>query len=157
MKLRGAVRRARRSCPARTRRTCVAGTGLNAYKAKARGAKQLRELKRLGFDLTEGQRRGGIEIVATKPQIRNLRKTGIRAKLIRDRSGRSGARVAAAQAADGWQVWRPYARTDVAVSGAAGNPTANIKTQLENIAANHRASRSSRRSATRSAACRSTR
>jgi murein tripeptide amidase MpaA len=114
-----------------------AGTGLNAYKAKARGAKQLRELKRLGFDITEGQRRGGIEIVATKRQIRNLRNKGIRAKLLRDRRGRSATRVAAAQVADGWQVWRPYARTDVPVSGSAGNPTATIMTQLENIAANH--------------------
>ena len=33
-----------------------AGTGLNAYKANAKGLKQLRELKKLGFDLTEGKR-----------------------------------------------------------------------------------------------------
>ena len=116
----------------------VAGTGLNSYKAKARGAKQLRELKRMGFDITEGQRRGGIEIVATKSQIAKLRKTGIRARLIRDRRGRTAARAAAAQAAAGWEVWRPYARTDVEVSDAAGNPTANIKTQLERIAQQNR-------------------
>ena len=114
-----------------------AGTGLNAYKAKARGAKQLRELKKLGFDVTEGQRRRGIEIVATKAQIRKLRKTGIRAKLLRDRRGRTARRAVAAQAAGGWEVWRPYARTDVEVSGAAGNPTANIMTQLENLATAH--------------------
>jgi hypothetical protein len=114
-----------------------AGTGLHAYKAKARGAKQLRELKRLGFDITEGQRRKGIEIVATKAQISRLRKTGLKATLIRDRRGRTTRRVAAAQAADGWQVWRPYARTDVPVSGSAGNPTANIKTQLEDLAKKH--------------------
>jgi Zinc carboxypeptidase len=115
-----------------------AGTGLKAYKAKARGAKQLRELKRLGFDITEGHRRRGIEIVATTSQIEKLRKTGIRATLIRDRRGRTASRVAAAQASDGWQVWRPYARTDVPVSGSAGNPTANIKTQLERIAQQNR-------------------
>jgi hypothetical protein len=115
-----------------------AGTGLNAYKAKARGAKQLSELKKLGFDITEGQRRGGIEIVATKSQIGKLRKAGIRATLIRDRRGRTARRAAAAQAAGGWEVWRPYARTDVDVSGAAGNPTANIKTQLERIAQQNR-------------------
>jgi hypothetical protein len=115
-----------------------AGVGLNAYKAKARGAKQLRELKRLGFDITEGQRRRGIEIVATRSQIAKLRKTGIRATLIRDRRGRTSRRVAAAQASDGWQVWRPYARTDVPVSGSAGNPTANIKAQLENLANRNR-------------------
>ena len=84
-----------------------AGTGLNAYKAKARGAKQIRVLKALGFDLTEGHRRHGIEIVATKAQIRKLRRAGGKAKLIRDRRGRSARTAAAAQAADGWQVWRP--------------------------------------------------
>jgi hypothetical protein len=31
-------------------------------------------------------------------------------------------------------VWRPFARTDIDVSGSAGNPTANIKTQMENLA-----------------------
>ena len=114
-----------------------ADTGLNAYKAKARGAAKLRELKRQGFDITEGQRRGGIEIVATKRQIAKLRRAGISAKLLRDRRGRSGRRAAAAQAAGGWEVWRPYARTDIAMSGAAGNPTTNLMTQLENLARRH--------------------
>ena len=54
-----------------------ADIGLNAYKAKARGAAELRELKRQGFDITEGQRRGGIEIVATKRQVAKLRRAGI--------------------------------------------------------------------------------
>ena len=114
-----------------------AGVGLNAYKAKARGAKQLRELKRQGFDIGEGQRRGGIEIVATKRQIAKLRRAGISAKLLRNKRGRTAQRVAAAQAAGGWKVWRPYARTDVELSGAAGNPTVNIMTQLERLAARH--------------------
>jgi hypothetical protein len=111
-----------------------AGTGLNAYKAKARGAAQLRELKRQGFDIAEGQRRGGIEIVATKRQIAKLRRVGITAKLIRDRRGRTARRAVAAQAAGGWNVWRPYARTDIAMSSAAGNPTVNLMTQLERLA-----------------------
>ena len=115
-----------------------AGVGLNSYKAKARGATQLQELKRQGFDITEGQLRGGIEIVATKRQITKLRQAGVTAKLIRNRRGRTAQRVAAAQAAGGWQVWRPYARTDVELSGASGNPTMNIKTQLERLAARHR-------------------
>jgi len=112
-----------------------AGVGLKAYKAKARGAKQLRELRSFGFDLTEGHRRKGtIEIVATRSQVQDLRRAGLRVTVIRDRRGRGARRVAAAQAADGWQVWRPYARTGVPVSGSAGNPTANIKTQMERIA-----------------------
>ena len=115
-----------------------AGVGLKSYKVKARGAKQLRELKSFGFDITEGQRRKTIEIVATRSQAKQLRAAGIRAALIRDRRGRGATRVAAAQAADGWQVWRPYARRDVDVSDSAGNPTANIKTQLERIAQQNR-------------------
>jgi hypothetical protein len=111
-----------------------ADTGLNAYKAKARGAAQLRELKRQGFDIAEGQRRNGIEIVATKRQVAKLREVGIATKLIRDRRGRSARRAAAAQAAGGWNVWRPYARTDIEMSSAAGNPTANLMTQLERLA-----------------------
>jgi hypothetical protein len=112
--------------------TATAATGLNAYKVDA-AAKQLRELKRSGFDITEGHRRGGIEIVATREQIAKLRDKGLTAKLLRDRAGRTARRAAAAQAADGWQVWRPYARTDVPVSGAAGNPTDNIVTQLQKL------------------------
>ena len=111
-----------------------ADIGLNAYKAKARGAAELRELKRQGFDITEGQRRGGIEIVATKRQVAKLRRAGISATLIRDRRGRTSRQAAAAQAAGGWQVWRPYARTDIEMSGAAGNPTVNLKTQMERLA-----------------------
>ena len=114
-----------------------AGVGLNSYRASARGINQLRELKKLGFDMTEGQRRKGVEIVATNAQVRKLRRAGIRTKLIRTRSGRTALKAAAAQAAGGWEVWRPYARTDVAVSGASGNPTTNIKTQMENLAAKY--------------------
>src|SRR5918992_5362436 len=107
---------------------------LDAYSVKLGGAKQLRVLKEQGFDITEGQRARSIEIVGTRGQIAKLRSTGVKAKRLVDRRGRSASRIAAAQAADGWQVWRPYARTDVPVSGSAGNPTANIKTQLENLA-----------------------
>ena len=113
--------------------TASAASGLDAYKVRA-GAAELRELKRQGFDITEGHRRGGIEIVATRRQAAKIRRAGVRTKLLRDRRGRTARRAAAAQAAGGWQVWRPFARTDVEVSGAAGNPTDNIKTQLENLA-----------------------
>jgi murein tripeptide amidase MpaA len=115
----------------------LAGTGLNAYKVKFRGAKQLNVLKRQGFDITEGMRGKRIEIVATKTQITKLRRAGLRTKLIRDSRGRTVSKVTAAQAADGWQVWRPWARTDVPVSGSAGNPTANIKKQMEDLAAKY--------------------
>ncbi len=113
--------------------TATAATGLNAYKVDG-GAKVFLELKRQGFDITEGHLRGGIEIVATQKQIAQLRGEGLKAKLLRDRAGRTAKRVAAAQAADGWQVWRPYARTDVPVSDTAGNTTDNISTQLQKLA-----------------------
>ena len=131
-----------------------AGVGLNAYRANAKGLKQLRELKKLGFDLTEGQRTKGVEIVATKAQVRKLRRAGIKAKLIRTKRGRTALRAGAAQAAGGYMVWRPYARTDIDVSGAAGNPTANIKTQMENLAKQvpeHREARDDRALAARPA------
>src|SRR3954466_1078571 len=76
-----------------------AGVGLNAYKANAKGLKQLRELKRLGFDMSEGKRRKGVEIIATKAQIRKLRRAGVRTKLIRTKRGRTALKAAAAQAA----------------------------------------------------------
>jgi Zinc carboxypeptidase len=107
---------------------------LDAYVIDERGSTQLLELKRQGFDVTEGHRRGGIEIVATRSQVDKLAKAGVRARLLRARGGRSARRASAAQAVTGWNVWRPYARTDVPVSGAAGNPVANIKTQLERLA-----------------------
>src|ERR671914_1763902 len=110
---------------------------LDAYSVKLGGAKQLRVLKEQGFDITEGQRARSIEIVGTRGQIAKLRRFGVTAKRLVDNRGRSASRIAAAQASDGWQVWRPYARTDVPVSGSAGNPTANIMTQLESLARNH--------------------
>jgi Zinc carboxypeptidase len=115
----------------------ASGARLDAYKVKLSGAKQLRILKEQGFDITEGRRARSLEVVGTRGQIAKLRRAGVSAKLLLDRRGRRASRVAAAQAADGWQVWRPYARTDVPVSGAAGNPTANIKTQMENLAARY--------------------
>jgi Zinc carboxypeptidase len=111
---------------------------LDAYNVKVSGAKELRVLKDQGFDITEGQRGRSLEIVGTRGQVAKLRRAGVKAKRLVDRRGRDASRIAAAQAADGWQVWRPYARTDVPVSGSAGNPTANIKTQLENLASSHR-------------------
>ncbi len=69
-----------------------------------------------------------------RSQVSKLRGKGLKAKLLRDRRGRTARRAAAAQAAGGWQVWRPYARTDVELSGAAGNPTDNFVTQLKKIA-----------------------
>jgi hypothetical protein len=116
------------------------GVNLNAYKVKLSSAKQLEVLRQQGFDVTEGHGKRGrsLEIVGTSDQIAKLRKLGVTAKLMRDRRGRTARRAAAAQAAAGWQVWRPYARTDVPVSDAAGNPRANLATQLKRLARRYR-------------------
>jgi zinc carboxypeptidase len=111
---------------------------LNSYRALASSASELETLRDQGFDITEGRLRRGIEVVATAGQARKLRAAGLRVRLLRDRRGRNALRAAAAQAQGGWLVWRPYARTDVEVSGAAGNPTDNIKTQLEKLASKHK-------------------
>jgi len=83
---------------------------LNAYRVDA-GPRQLETLRQQGFDVTEGRRAGSIEIVGTSRQIAALRRKGVKARLLHDRRGRTALRATAAQAADGWQVWRPYART----------------------------------------------
>jgi Zinc carboxypeptidase/Immune inhibitor A peptidase M6 len=116
------------------------GVNLNAYKVKLSSAKQLEVLRQQGFDVTEGHGKRGrsLEIVGTSDQIAKLRGLGVTAKLMRDRRGRTARRAAAAQAAAGWQVWRPYARTDVPVSDAAGNPRANLATQLRRLARRYR-------------------
>jgi hypothetical protein len=111
-----------------------AGVGLNAYTVKFEGQKELRALKAAGFDLTEAVHGKRAEIVATDAQVAKLRRAGLTATLQRDNKGRTAQRAAAAAEAAGFEVWRPYARTDIAVSGAAGNPTDNIKTQMENLA-----------------------
>ena len=136
----------RASCACRRRCPASAGIGLNAYRAKARkGLQQLRELKRLGLRPHGGSAPKGIEIVATK-------RAGQEAAQGRDRDeadprparAHRARRAAAAQAAGGWEVWRPCARTDIALSGAAGNPTVNIKTQMENLARRYSGHREAR-------------
>jgi Zinc carboxypeptidase len=101
-------------------------------------ASEFETLRQQGFDITEGHRGRGIEVVATAARATKLRVAGVRTRLLRDRRGRTVLQAHAAQAQEGWLVWRPFARTDVAVSGAAGNPTENIKTQMEQLAERHR-------------------
>ena len=116
----------------------AADIGLNAYKVKA-GAKQLRVLKQQGFDILESYlpKRRGIAIAATKQQVAKLRRSGAKVRLLRDRRGRTAIQALAAQAEDGYQVWRPYKRRDVPMSDAAGNPTKTLLQQLRAIARKH--------------------
>ena len=75
-------------------------TGLNAYRVKAT-AKNLEKLAMAGFDVTEGRRIGGkIEVYGTSKQIARLsRKSKVRAKLVRDRKGRTSAQRSRARSA----------------------------------------------------------
>ena len=112
----------------------VAGVGLDAYTVKFHGAKQLDVLKRQGFDITEGIRGHRIQIVASDAQVARLERAGLTTEVVRDSHGRTARAAAAAAAAGGYEVWRPFARTDVQMSNGSGNPTTNIKTQMENLA-----------------------
>jgi hypothetical protein len=105
-----------------------------SYTVKLRHGSDLELLANAGQDVTEGRRGNRMEIVATSSEVRKLRSQGLKVKLTRDRRGRSTLRATARAAAAGWTVWRPYARTDVELSGDAGNPTDNIVTQLQKLA-----------------------
>ncbi len=106
---------------------------LNSYKVKlGKATDTVETLARQGFDVTEGGKGRSIEIVATATQARKLREQGVRARLTRAEGGRTALRAHMA-AEPGWQVWRPYLRTDVALSGDAGNPKDNLVTQMQKL------------------------
>ena len=111
----------------------AAAERLNSYKVKlGKATNTVETLARQGFDVTEGGKGRSIEIVATATQARKLRADGVRARLTRAKGGRTALRAHMA-AEPGWQVWRPYLRTDVALSGDAGNPKDNLVTQLQKL------------------------
>jgi hypothetical protein len=109
-----------------------------SYTAKLRSAADLELLARGGMDVTEGRRGNRIEIVATASEAQKLRAKGVKLALTRDRRGRTILQATARSAAAGWQVWRPYLRTDVELSPDAGNPTDNLVTQLKKLEAKHK-------------------
>ena len=98
---------------------------INAYRVKAT-AKNLSKLALAGFDVTEGRRGRTVEVYGTAAQIAKLRRSSrLRARLVRDRRGRTtaqrskifarrGARARSAQALPytgsdaAYKVWRRY-------------------------------------------------
>jgi Zinc carboxypeptidase/Immune inhibitor A peptidase M6 len=93
---------------------------INGYRVKAT-PQNLEKLAMAGFDVTEGIRGRQVEIFGTAEQISKLKADGIRAKVVRDRKGRTaaqrqrsfyGARAAQAPVADdsAYQVWTRYDR-----------------------------------------------
>jgi murein tripeptide amidase MpaA len=94
-------------------------TGINAYRVKAT-AKNLEKLALAGFDVTEGRRIGGkIEVYGTSKQIARLsRKSKVRAKLVRDRKGRTSTQRSRAK------VRRGLAELGISGRTSAVDPTA---------------------------------
>ena len=81
--------------------------GLDAYDVTFENGKQLEQLARQGFDMTEGRRGNKVEVVATTKQAKKLRSLGL--KTDRKTTGGISPRAARAQRADGsWDVYRPY-------------------------------------------------
>ena len=110
------------------------GTGLEAYDVKAT-AKNLRTLGLKGFDVTEANHGGRIEIVATRSQARGLKRDGINAT----RKSRSATqRFDELANPDGsYDVYRPYWDDTYVghVSGTTGPKRQTLYQELQALAA----------------------
>src|ERR687893_2520506 len=99
----------------------AASSKLNAYRVKAT-AQNLERLAMAGFDVTEGRRGRKIEIYGTSKQIARLRrKSKVRAKLVRDRRGRTAAQRSQIKVRRGLRKLGVRVRS----SQLAADPTAN--------------------------------
>jgi murein tripeptide amidase MpaA len=95
-------------------------SGINAYRVKA-SAKNLEKLALAGFDVTEGRRaKGKIEVYGTAKQIAQLtRESRLKARLVKDRRGRTATQRSRAK------VRRGLAELGLSARASAVNPTAN--------------------------------
>ncbi len=84
---------------------------------------QIEELAKLGYDVTEGRSRGAVTVVATPTQASKLRRAGFKPSFVRDRKGRTVRQVAAAQAAAGYDVFRPFGAGLQQGGPAGGQPS----------------------------------
>ena len=93
---------------------------INAYRVKAT-AKNIEKLALAGFDVTEGRRaHGKIEVFGAAKQIASLtRKSKLRARLVKDRRGRTSAQRSRAKGRRG------LAELGVRARAAQDDPTAN--------------------------------
>ena len=112
--------------------SATASVGLNAYKVDAGASSSGSRSARAST--SRGHRRGGIEIVATKGQVSSCAARASRPSCCVIGADAPPGAPRLLRRPGGWQVRRPYARTDVELSGAAGNPTDNFVTQLKKIA-----------------------
>jgi hypothetical protein len=87
------------------------GKPLDAYTASGVTDEQLRTLARLGYDLHEAHPTGDtseVSLVLTADEAKKLRAEGMEVRLARVKGGKTVRQLAAAQAANGYTVWRSY-------------------------------------------------
>jgi hypothetical protein len=113
--------------------------GLDAYDVTFENGKQLEQMARLGFDMSEARRGNKVEVVATTGQAKKLRSLGLTTK----RKTTQGAtrRSARAQRADGsWDVWRPYfdhTYVGTVNPDGTGAPRETLYEELQRLALEH--------------------
>jgi hypothetical protein len=105
-----------------------ASSGINAYRFKAT-AKNVQTLASAGFDVTEGRRAGGkIEVYGTAKQMKRLaQKSKLRARVVRDRRGRTSVQRSVRM------VRRGLAKTGARSLKQAGSPTAGASDAAYNV------------------------
>lgn len=84
---------------------------LDGYIARGVTADQLSSLARSGYDLTEAHSTGNtsrVDLVLTADEAERLRAQGIDVRLARVKGGKTLRQFAAAQAVNGYNVWRSY-------------------------------------------------
>ncbi len=90
------------------------GASLDLYTGVV-SSEQVAQLVRQGYDVAEASQAAGgvqVDLVLTKAEVAKLAAQGIDVKPRRDKQGRTQSERAAAQAADGYNVWRSYDEKD---------------------------------------------
>ena len=111
-------------------------------------ADQLAEFEAKGLDVAGSKVTGSgvrADMILTRSQVQDVRDAGAQAKLTRVKGGKTIQQFAAAQAANGFNVWRSY------------DEPGGYRDQLYQLSRSTRASPSSSRSARRSRGARSSR
>lgn len=99
------------AAPAPAPAAAPADQALDAYTARGVTTDQLGSLAQQGYDLTEAHPTGDtsqVDLVLTPREAADLRAQGLDVRLTKVRGGQTVRQYAAAQAADGYTVWRSY-------------------------------------------------
>ncbi len=108
-----------------------AASGLEAYDVPA-NQRTLSELRKQGFDTTEGISRGRAEVVATRDQVAALRKAGLKPTIKRDAQGNTAGRSArrGIRPDGSYDVYRPYFDDTYVGEDSAGKPRQTIYEEM---------------------------